>query len=68
MTEITTIKMTKKTKARLHKLKESDRESYEEILVKMLSIMNILKNDSLKAQQLLQEIDSNIERKKLLSK
>lgn len=39
--ETTTIKLTKKTKLRLDKLKEYKRETYDEILEKMLEILTL---------------------------
>ena len=41
--EITTIKLEKETKKRLQKLKIHKRESYDEVIRKMLSILNNLK-------------------------
>ncbi|MBI2631849.1 hypothetical protein HYW75_02500 [Candidatus Pacearchaeota archaeon] len=43
--EITTIKLRKKTKSRLDNLKEYKRETYEEIINKILDVMNIFKSD-----------------------
>ena len=60
---ITTIKLEKETKSRLSRLKVHKRESYEEVLQKILSILNALKDNPLKARIKLQEID--ILRKKI---
>ena len=57
MKNITTIKLQKQTKARLEKLKEHKRETYDEILRKMLGILNILKKDSERARAILEKID-----------
>lgn len=43
--EITTIKLSKKTKSRLDNLKEYRRETYEEIINKILDVMNLFKTD-----------------------
>ena len=42
---ITTIKLDKETKSRLDKLKEHKRETYDEILRKMLGILNVAETD-----------------------
>ena len=55
--EITTIKLSKETKKRLNKLKTHNRESYEEILKKILNILNICKNNPLKAKEKLLDIE-----------
>ena len=49
--ESTTIKISKKTKARLDNLKEYKRETYEEILEKMLDILNLCRTNPPRAQQ-----------------
>lgn len=54
---ITTIKLSKETKERLEKLREHKRESYDEILRKMLGILNITKLEPEKARSILEKID-----------
>ena len=54
---ITTIKLEKLTKQRLEKLKETNRETYDSILKKMLFILSIVKIDPDKAQAILENID-----------
>lgn len=54
---ITTIKLQKETKSRLDKLKEYKRETYEEIVKKMLFILNTAKIMPEKAQRVLLSID-----------
>lgn len=54
---ITTIKLEKETKQRLDKLKEYKRETYEEIVKKMLFILNTAKIQPEKAQRVLLAID-----------
>lgn len=49
--EITTIKLSKKTKQRLDKLKVYKRESYEEIVQKILDILNICRVSPERAQR-----------------
>lgn len=58
--ENTTIKISKKTKERLDKLKVHHRESYEEILQRMLNILSICRIDPAKAQVKLKEIEKLI--------
>ena len=55
--EITTIKLSKETKKRLNKLKTHNRESYEEILKKILNILNICKNNPIKTKEKLSDIE-----------
>ena len=47
---MTTLKISKKTKNRLDNLKEYRRESYEEIIQKILEILNMCKIQPAKAQ------------------
>ncbi len=61
--EITTIKLSKKIKARLDNLKEYKNETYEEIITKMLDIMNLFKLNPQGASARLQQID--VKRKQL---
>lgn len=55
--DITTIKLNKKTKARLDKLKSYKRETYDDILQKILEILNLCKLSSEKAKAKLIQID-----------
>jgi hypothetical protein len=57
---ITTIKLNKKTKQRLEKLRIHKRDSYEEIVQRMLSILNLSRTNPDKAQDKLQEIERQI--------
>jgi hypothetical protein len=54
---ITTIKLQKETKYRIEKLKEHKRETYEDLLRKMLGILNITKRDPEKARSIIEKID-----------
>ena len=55
--EITTIKLEKETKKRLDKLKIHKRESYDDVLQKILSILNVCRVNPLQARMKLKEID-----------
>jgi hypothetical protein len=66
MTKITTIKLQKETKTRIEKLREHKRESYDEIIRKILWILNIIKIDTERAREILDKIDEN--RKRLFKK
>ena len=65
-TKITTIKLAKETKSRLDSLKEHKRESYEEVIEKILGILNICKVSPLRARarqrRTASQIDKRIER------
>ncbi|MBR9706036.1 hypothetical protein GOV14_03310 [Candidatus Pacearchaeota archaeon] len=60
----TTIKIARETKLRLNKLKEYDRESYDQILRKMLYVLNICRQAPEKAKRVLEEIDMRIKMSK----
>lgn len=60
----TTIKIHKETKERLDKLKESSRETYEEILKKILFILNTSRKDPERARSLMNKIDMSIKNNK----
>ncbi|MFH1290121.1 MAG: hypothetical protein ABIH92_01815 [Nanoarchaeota archaeon] len=49
--EITTIKLKKKTKNRLDKLRKHKRESYEEIVERILGLLNVLRSEPFEAQE-----------------
>ncbi|MBS3093020.1 hypothetical protein J4456_00380 [Candidatus Pacearchaeota archaeon] len=57
--KITTVKIYRETKERLDKLKEYKRETYDDVLRKILFILNFLKKDPDKAQKILNKIDSS---------
>jgi len=57
MAQITTIKLSKNTKERLDSLKEYKRESYEELIEKILEILNICKISPIRARAKLIKID-----------
>ena len=55
--KITTIKLTKETKKRLDHLKEYKRETYDEILQKMLEILNLCRASPERARASLISVD-----------
>lgn len=57
---ITTIKIHKETKERLDKLRESPRETYEEILKKILFILNISRKNPERARFMMNRLDMSI--------
>lgn len=61
--KITTIKLKKDTKLRLDHFKEYRRESYEEVMEKMLHILNIVRGNPEAAQGILRKIDLKLKRK-----
>ena len=63
--DITTIKISKKTKDRLEFLRSYRRESYEEILEKILGVLNLCRADPEQARMKLLQIDK--ERKRNLT-
>jgi len=60
---ISTIKIHRETKKRLDHLKEHNRETYEQVLRKILFILNLSKKNPEKAQRIFNKIDSAIKRK-----
>lgn len=68
MNEITTIKISKDTRERLIKLKEHERETFNDILNKMFYVLNICKKSPEKAQKILNNIDKRIKRREIMKK
>ncbi len=56
--KITTMKISLKTKARLDHLKINHRDSYEEVIKRMLSILNICRADPNAARNKLRALDN----------
>lgn len=54
--KITTIKLLKETKLRIEKLREHKGESYDDILRKVLYILNVARDDPDKAIRILERI------------
>ncbi|MDP2925175.1 MAG: hypothetical protein Q8N99_02270 [Nanoarchaeota archaeon] len=68
MTKITTIKITSETRERLNKLKEYERETFNEVINKIFYVLNTLKKNPEKAQRVLLNIDRRIKRKDIINK
>lgn len=60
--KITTIKLLEETKLRIEKLREHKRESYDDILRKILYILNIVRDEPDKAKRILERISDLRER------
>lgn len=60
--KITTVKLIEETKLRLGKLREHKRESYDEILRKILYILNVVRDDPEKARRVLERVSELRER------
>lgn len=61
--KITTIKIEKQTKSRLDKLKEHERETYNQTIKKLLYLINIFRRNSEHGNKILNTIDKTIKRK-----
>ena len=68
MAEITTIKISKDTRERLMKLKEYERETFNDIVNKMFYVLNICKKSPEKSQKILNNIDKRIKRRQIMKK
>lgn len=55
--KITTLKLLEETKLRLEKLREHKRETYDDILRKILYILNTVRDEPEKAKRILEKID-----------
>ncbi len=66
MPKITTIKISTETRERLAKLKEYERETFNEVLNKIFYILNTCRKDPEKAQKALINIDRRIKRKDMI--
>lgn len=62
--KITTIKLLEETKLRIEKLREHKRESYNDILRKILYVLNTARDDPDKAKKILEKI-SNLRQRML---
>lgn len=63
MPPITTIKLEKQTKSRLERLKEHERETYDQVIKKILYILNRIRKDPISGNRFLGKIDANIRRR-----
>ena len=68
MAKITTIKLDIETKTRLDHLKEHERETYDQIIKKMLYVLNEIRKDPVSGNRFLSKIDSNIRIKQAYEK
>ena len=68
MAKITTIKLDGETKERLDNLKEHERETYDQVIKKMLYILNEIRKDPISGNRILSKIDSDIRRKQVYKK
>ncbi|MEM0465329.1 MAG: hypothetical protein QXW97_01355 [Candidatus Pacearchaeota archaeon] len=68
MVDVTTIKISSETRERLTKLKEYERETFDEILNKILYVLNICKKDPEKAKKFLENIDRRIKKREIMRK
>lgn len=57
MNTITTIKVYQKTKVNLERFKEHRRESYDDVLKKLLYLVNLIRQDPELGKKLLEEIE-----------
>ena len=64
-TEITTIKLKKKTKERLDKLRVHKRDSYEDILERTLGILNLCRSNPEVAQEKLENLEDERRKNKV---
>lgn len=54
---ITTIKLEKETKERLEKLREHKRETYDDIIRKIMYVLNTVRDEPIKAKAILEFVD-----------
>lgn len=59
--KITTIKIHKETKERIDKLKDSHNESYDDVLKKILYILNSTRENPEKGRKILEQIETRRE-------
>jgi hypothetical protein len=60
--KITTIKLLEETKLRVEKLREHKKESYDDILKKILFVLNVAREDPERAKRILEKISEVRER------
>jgi len=66
--KITTIKLEKETKERLDKLKEHEKESYNQVIKKILYLLNIFRKNSEQGYKILNDIERAIKKKEVYQK
>lgn len=64
--QITTIKIQKQTKERLDKLRVHKKDSYDEIVKRMLGILNVCRRDPDQAQETLEKLENLAKKNKVL--
>lgn len=60
--KITTLKLQEETKGRLNKLRENKNESYDDIIRKILYVLNVTREEPFKAKRVLERISELRER------
>jgi len=65
-TKITTIKIQSQTKERLDKLRVHKKDTYDEIVQRMLGILNVCRRDPDQAQETLEKLESLAKKNKLI--
>ncbi|MBU0907560.1 MAG: hypothetical protein KKD18_01090 [Nanoarchaeota archaeon] len=65
-TKITTIKIQNQTKERLDKLRVHRKDSYDEIVQRMLGILNVCRRDPDVAQETLEKLESLAKKNKVI--
>lgn len=68
MAGITTIKISTETRERLARLKEYERETFNDVLNKVFYILNTCKKSPEKSQRLLLNIDRRIKKREIMNK
>jgi len=68
MLKVSTIKLSTETKERLSKLKEHEKETYDEVLNKIFYILNVCKKEPEKAKKIMENIDKRIRRMEIFRK
>ncbi|MFH1802912.1 MAG: hypothetical protein ABH864_05705 [archaeon] len=64
--QITTIKIQRQTKERLDKLRVHKKDSYDEIVQRMLGILNVCRRDPDVAQETLEKLENLAKKNKVL--
>lgn len=59
---VTTLKLEKETKDRLEKLREHKRETYDDIIRKIMYVLNTVRDEPVKARAILEFIDEKRKR------
>ena len=62
---ITTMKIEIETKERLDRLKEHEKESYNQVIKKMLHLLNLFRKNPEQGNKILRHIDNSIKRKRV---